>query len=189
MLTDYEIKQKPSKLDQLMPIIEFILILIILQSIIFLFSAGVNEKDEAIRFRLLAHSNTAADQNIKEKIQVEIEPLIQDAVEASKSVDELGHNLKVLEAEIVEIASSLSNGKEITLERREALFPPKRAGFFVTPQADYDAYILTIGSGRGDNWWCALFPKVCFVDEKVEEEEKVTFFIVEWFKGLFSESY
>jgi len=54
---------------------------------------------------------------------------------------------------------------------------------------------VTIGSGRGDNWWCALFPKVCFPEEQqaeveVEvEDEEVTFFVWEWIKGLFSESY
>ena len=60
----------------------------------------------------------------------------------------------------------------MTLERTEALFPPKRSGFIIHPQAEYDAYILTIGSGRGDNWWCSLFPKVCFPEEKESERMK-----------------
>ena len=74
----------------------------------------------------------------------------------------------------------------ITLERKEALFPPKRSGLVIHPQATYDAYILTIGSGRGDNWWCAIFPKICFPDKREDEEEKVTFFVWEWIKGMFS---
>ena len=62
--------------------------------------------------------------------------------------------------------------RQSTLERTEALFPPKRSGLYIHPQAVYDAYILTIGSGRGDNWWCALFPKVCYPDEKDANVEK-----------------
>ena len=94
--------------------------------------------------------------------------------------------MAALENTILEIASSMANGRDVTFERVEALFPPKRSGLFIHPQAMYDAYILTIGSGRGDNWWCALFPKVCFPDKEEKSEEKVTFFIWEWIKGIFS---
>ena len=141
----------------------------------------------AIRFRLLAHSNSAADQAMKEEIQLEIQPLIENAVNNSTSKEELGENLAALEPTILEIATSIASEQAVTLERKEALFPAKRSGFVIHPQAEYDAYILTIGSGRGDNWWCALFPKICFPEEKEKkEEEKVTFFVWEWIKGLFS---
>ena len=81
-----------------------------------------------------------------------------------------------LESEILEIANSMSNGATISLERKEALFPPKRSGLFISPQATYDAYILTIGSGRGDNWWCAMFPKICFPDKERRRRGKSHFF-------------
>ena len=189
MLPDYEIKRKRTIIEKLMPYFEFALILIILQTVILLFSGGPS--DEEIRFRILAHSNTPADQQMKKEMQREIEPLIENAVAISQSMEALGDNLAALEGTIINIASSLSDGMPVTLERTEALFPAKRSGFVVHPQALYDAYIITIGSGRGDNWWCALFPKVCFTEEQEAEieEEEVTFFIWEWIKGLFSESY
>jgi len=196
MLPDYEIKRKTSIIEKIMPYIEFVLILIILQVIILLFWVGPSE-EETIRFRLLANSNTPADQEMKKEIQREIEPLINNAVTSAQSVEELGDNLAALEGTITKVATSLSNGVPIKLERTQALFPAKRSGFMIHPQAVYDAYIVTIGSGRGDNWWCALFPKVCFPEEQqaeveveVEvEDEEVTFFVWEWIKGLFSESY
>lgn len=189
MLEDYEIKRKTTIMDKLMPYLEFIIVLIIIQSIITLFTGGV-EEEETIRFRLLAHSDAPADQQIKREIQREIEPLIEKAVVDSQSTQELVHNLAELEETILEIAGSLSNGHSVSLERTDALFPPKRSGLFIHPQSTYDAYILTIGSGRGDNWWCALFPKICFPDEKEkqgqEDDEKVTFFVWEWIKAWFS---
>ena len=188
MLPDYEIKRTGQKNEKLMPIIEFALILIILQSAIVLFAGGQTE--EAIQFRLLAHSNTVADQLVKEEIQQEIAPLIEHALNSSNSNDEIEENLAALEPQIIEIASSIEKIQPITLERKDALIPPKRSGFTIQPQATYDAYILTIGSGRGDNWWCSLFPNICFPEkeekeEKEKEEEKVTFFVWEWIKGLF----
>lgn len=185
MLQDYEIKRTGQKTEKLMPFIEFALILIILQSAIALFAGG--QAEEAIQFRLLAHSNTVTDQLIKQEIQQEIAPLIENAIVTSNSKDEIGENLAALEPQIIEIASSIEKTQPITLERKDALIPPKRSGFAIQPQATYDAYILTIGSGRGDNWWCSLFPNICFPDDKEEkEEEKVTFFVWEWIKGLFS---
>lgn len=185
MLQDYEINRTKTIIQKLVPYIEFIIILIMIQALVSLFTTAA-EEDDTIRFRLLAHSDTPADQRVKIAIQHEIQPLIENAVNSSKTKMELGDNLAALESTIIEIAKSKSNGTAISLERKAALFPPKRSGLFVHPQATYDAYILTIGSGRGDNWWCALFPKICFPDEKEEEEEKVTFFVWEWIKGLFA---
>lgn len=188
MLQDYEIKRKTTIIEKIVPYIEFALILIIIQSVILLFSGGQPEEEE-LRFRLLANSNAPADQQIKKEIQQEIAPLIESVVNRSQSTKELGDNLAALEPKIIEIATSISGGMPVTLKRTDALFPAKRSGFVIHPQATYDAYIMTIGSGRGDNWWCALFPKVCFVDKEEKEEEKATFFIWEWLKSLFSESY
>lgn len=189
MIEDYEITRKKTILEKLLPYLEFVIVLLIIQSIITLFTGGAEEED-AIRFRLLAHSDAPVDQQIKRDIQQEIEPLIAKAVADSQTNQELVDNLAAIEETILEVAGSLSNGHVVTLERKDALFPPKRSGLFIHPQAAYDAYILTIGSGRGDNWWCALFPKICFPDQKEEQEEEgeeeVTFFVWEWIKTWFS---
>lgn len=204
MLPDYEINPKKPLLEKLMPYIEFIILLIIIQSVVTLFTAEAAE-EEPVRFRLLAHSNATVDQQMKKEIQQEIQPLIEYAVAISTTRQELDDNLAALEVEILEKASAIAKDVPVSLERTAALFPPKRSGLVIHPQAAYDAYILTIGSGRGDNWWCALFPKICFPDtadgekdkdsakvqeeeliQEKEEEEKVTFFVWEWIKGLFA---
>ncbi|AOV08842.1 stage II sporulation protein R [Sporosarcina ureilytica] len=187
MLPDYEITKTNQPKHKFITFLEFVLILIIFQSAIMLLTGGENE--EAIQFRILAHSNTEKDQLEKREIQQEIAPLIQHAVATSNSNDELVDKFKQLEPEIIDIANKIVQNKSISLERKDAIIPPKRSGFYIQPQATYDAYILTIGSGRGDNFWCSLFPNVCFPEneEKQEkEEEKVTFFVWEWIKGLFS---
>ena len=190
MLQDYEIIKTTTKnTDRIMAVAEFILVLFLIQSALMLFTGQV-EQEESFRFRILAHSNTSADQKLKEEIQQEIEPFIHNAVSQAQSQSEIVDNLEAIEEMIIQIAQSLADGQEVSLERKAALFPPKRSGLVITPQAPYDAYILTIGSGRGDNWWCSLFPRVCFPDQDVEkaddvDNDKVTFFIWEWIKSLF----
>lgn len=190
MLPDYEIVRK-TKIEKILPILEFILVLLLIQAIISLFTPLAIE-EEAVRFRILAHSNADKDQQIKMDIQKQIEPLIQVAIGSSTSKTEIGENMAAIESEILAVAEQLSKGKPVKLERTAALFPPKRSGILIAPQSIVDAYILTIGSGRGDNWWCALFPKVCFpeqeanADKDKQEEKEVKFFIWEWIKSFFN---
>ncbi len=95
----------------------------------------------------------------------------------SQSKKELGDNLVALESEILEIANAhvkwrclfRSNVKKHCFRRSDRVY-------LFSPQATYDAYILTIGSGRGDNWWCAMFPKICFPDKKEGRREKKSLF-------------
>lgn len=197
MIQDYEItiraKEVSKRMQKVMAVVEFVLVLFIIQSALMLFMDRPIDQDAEIRFRILAHSNTAADQKVKEAIQREIAPLINNAINQAESKEDIVDNLKKVESTIFGIATKMAGNQEVHFERKAALFPPKRSGFVITAQAPYDAYILTIGSGRGDNWWCGLFPRVCFPDEVVDnkedvevKDEKVTFFIWEWIKSWFS---
>ena len=67
----------------------------------------------------------------------------------------------------------------------KALIPPKIYGTYFHAQDFHQSLIVTIGSGKGDNWWCALFPKVCYQEEEVIEEEPVKFWTWEWIKSKF----
>ena len=44
-------------------------------------------------------------------------------------------------------------------------FPNKVYGDYIFPQGNYEAYRVIIGEGQGQNWWCVMFPSLCFVDE------------------------
>jgi stage II sporulation protein R len=83
----------------------------------------------------------------------------------------------------------------------EVQFPTKLYGNIVYPAGLYDAVLITLGEGKGENWWCVLFPPLCFLDidngeavdaveaeskDNVEDEEEVevSFFVVEIFSKL-----
>ncbi|MGG0645028.1 stage II sporulation protein R [Sporosarcina gallistercoris] len=170
---------------RLIALVEFILILVMLQSILTLFQEHTS--DEPIRYRILAHSDAPADQAIKVRIQEEIEPMIAGAIARTTTEAELLKELESLEAEMLAAANLHSPDRVVTLERKNALFPAKRVGFEIFPQDVYEAYVLTIGSGRGANWWCSIFPKVCYAEEEeaVESDGEVKFFVWEWITSWF----
>ena len=64
------------------------------------------------------------------------------------------------------------------------VFPPKEWESGIAAQTQVEAIVVSIGSGRGDNWWCGLFPKACYKEEVKEEKPK--FFVWEWLKKKFS---
>ena len=60
-------------------------------------------------------------------------------------------------------------GVKVQLSREN--FPEKSYGNIVLPQGNYEAFRIIIGSGQGRNWWCVMFPPLCFVDESKAEVE------------------
>ncbi|MDV6379172.1 stage II sporulation protein R [Sporosarcina sp. GW1-11] len=188
MLQDYPITQQPTKTSKLVAFIEFTLVLFAIQGVLLLFSQEV-PTSEATQFRILANSNTVADQQVKQQVQETIAPLLEQAISHSATTQQMNDKLQLLEPKIIELATQQTSGLPVTFEYGAALIPPKRFGFAIQQQGVYDAYVLKIGKGKGDNWWCALFPNVCFPEEATvveTEEEPVTFFIWEWIKSWFS---
>ncbi|GGJ91990.1 stage II sporulation protein R [Lentibacillus kapialis] len=164
--------------------------------------------DEAIRLRILANSDKPNDQKLKRKVRDEVNASITEWVEditdindARKLIQEKIPEIRAIAANVVQKESEQQDlevkyGKNIT-------FPAKLYGSYMYPPGEYEAVLITLGEGKGANWWCVLFPPLCFLDfsngtsvaeaegteteEKVQneddekEEAEVKFFLFEWF--------
>lgn len=189
MLVDYDIEREPKK-ESIIPFIQFLLMIVFIQCLVYVLpnwmtSSAVEVDEETLRFRVIANSNSDHDQELKQEILLSIQPLLNEAIHS----ENIQSSLVEIEEEIARKASSIAGaeGETISFGRKQALFPPKLLGAALYPQNYYDAYVLTIGSGRGDNFWCALFPNVCYPEQKQEEEtEKPKFFVWEWLQNIFS---
>ena len=60
---------------------------------------------------------------------------------------------------------------DVNLQLSRENFPDKSYGNIVLPQGNYEAFRIIIGKGKGRNWWCVMFPPLCFVDESKAEVE------------------
>ncbi|MCH4236366.1 MAG: stage II sporulation protein R [Clostridium tyrobutyricum] len=137
-----------------------------------------------IRFHVIANSDTQSDQALKLKVRDEVLKYISPKLSNSKSIAESRQILKENNNNILSIARKVirergySYGVTSTLSQFN--FPIKTYGNITLPQGKYEAYRIIIGQGKGRNWWCVMFPPLCFVDiskgqasyKKTEKEMK-----------------
>ncbi|MYL49511.1 stage II sporulation protein R [Halobacillus litoralis] len=164
--------------------------------------------DEAIRLRILADSNDQADQKVKRMVRDEVNGEITEWVAELTSIEAARELIQSRLPELQEIVGETLEKEGIqqgyTVDYDSSVqFPTKLYGSFIYPAGEYEAILITLGEGKGDNWWCVLFPPLCFLDfsngtsvaeaeevteEEVEkeEEEEVQFFVVKIWESIFS---
>lgn len=124
--------------------------------------------DQLIRFHVLANSDSDEDQALKRAVRDAILVKLSPKLAASHSLAESRQIVRDIRPEIEEIGRSVvkSWGKDYTVrtEYGHFSFPTKSYGTLVLPAGDYEALRVVIGAGKGSNWWCVLFPPLCFVD-------------------------
>lgn len=124
--------------------------------------------EKLIRFHVLANSDSNIDQELKMKVKDEVLKYISPILKESESLEESREILRKEDKNIIEVAKKCIELEgfnctvETTLAREN--FPVKEYGNIVLPQGEYEAYRILIGEGEGQNWWCVMFPPLCFVD-------------------------
>jgi len=123
---------------------------------------------KVIRFHVIANSDSSQDQAVKLKVRDKVLEYISPKLKKSKSKEESQRILKENDKEIIKIAEDVlrKNGYsyKVSTTLGKENFPVKVYGNITLPQGEYDAYRIIIGSGEGKNWWCVMFPPLCFVD-------------------------
>ena len=146
--------------------ISFLIIGIIVLSGIGLLSFKEQPHKEYLRIHIRANSNLAEDQQVKyivkDKIVEYLTPFISDCNTKQKAETLLEDNLKGIEQ--VALAVLRQNGFNYSVKasvKREE-FPTRVYDGVCLESGFYDALIVELGSGKGDNWWCVVYPPLCF---------------------------
>lgn len=125
-------------------------------------------KKEIIRFHIKANSDKEEDQILKLKIRDEILKEMEGKFAKSKSIEETRNIILANMDNIKSISEDLiaKDGKDLSVDvslgSRE--FPTRKYGDITFPSGEYETLMVTIGEGKGKNWWCVMFPPLCFVD-------------------------
>ena len=126
-------------------------------------------KDKLIRFHVIANSDTDEDQNLKLKVRDKVVEALSEKLSNVNSLEEAENVLEENIDYVNEIAKEVIEENNYTYEVTTMLsyenFPDKVYGDCVFPQGNYEAFRVIIGEGKGQNWWCVMFPSLCFVDE------------------------
>lgn len=140
--------------------------------------------NKLIRFHVIANSDDKIDQNLKLKVRDSVLKYISPKIVNCKSIEESRVIINNENKNIKKIAEMVikENGFKysVTTALSKEYFPVKTYGNITLPQGKYEAYRIIIGTGTGQNWWCVMFPPLCFVDitkgnvsyEKTEKEMK-----------------
>ena len=118
-----------------------------------------------IRLHVIANSDSEADQALKLQVRDKILDFTTGVLEQSENMEEAQERLHTALPEIRRLAAEeidaqgYDYGVTARLERAE--FPHKEYDGFALPAGEYTALRLMIGEGKGQNWWCVVFPPLC----------------------------
>lgn len=121
-----------------------------------------------IRFHVLANSNSQEDQDLKMQVKAdvveEMQGMLKDAgsVEESRSVIE--ENLPRIQSYANERVKEYGYDYPVSAGLVTTWFPVKEYGDCTFPAGKYEALQIRIGEAQGRNWWCVLYPGLCFTD-------------------------
>lgn len=124
--------------------------------------------DTAVRFHVLANSDSKEDQQLKMKVKQNVVNYIYQNTSDFDSVEETKRFITKNDNMIKNIAINTiqEQGYNYSIDTYLGMqnFPEKTYGDIVFPKGNYTSYTITIGNGKGHNWWCVLYPPLCFVD-------------------------
>lgn len=124
--------------------------------------------NEAIRLRILANSDSEEDQALKRKVRDAVNAEITEWVQDLTSLEEARTTIKTGLPKIQKIAEQVvaaeNETQSVKVDFGKVEFPTKLYGQFLYPAGEYEAILITLGKGEGANWWCVLFPPLCFLD-------------------------
>ncbi|MGI6778504.1 MAG: stage II sporulation protein R [Acetivibrionales bacterium] len=134
------------------------------------YSNDVNKglADNLIRLHVVANSDSLQDQQLKRDVRDAIISYMKNELEHSRAIDETNYIIRSNLINIKKLAEEeiAKQGKEfnVNVMLGSYPFPTKSYGDITLPAGNYQALKVVIGKGEGNNWWCVLFPPLCFVD-------------------------
>ena len=162
-----------------LPLIFFIFILILIP-------ICFNNKTEVkagsydyLRIHINANSCAPEDQEIKIQIRDKLLSFLTDSISKCKSKMEaeqiLQDNIEIIKA----IANSMLDEEGFSYgaycEIKNEYFPTRYYENCVVEAGNYDALVITLGEGEGDNWWCVVYPPLCFVNKNSLDEQNIVY--------------
>lgn len=154
---------------------------IVLLAMICLSNLEISEQidtDSLIRIHVLANSDSQADQQLKLQVKDAIVDDLKPQLARSHSLTEsrqiIQRSLPQLEQTARRKLQQNGSSYDVTLQYGRFDFPVKYYGSFSLPAGNYEALRILIGEGKGHNWWCVLFPPMCFTDSNTAGSGKYT---------------
>ena len=139
--------------------------------------------DEAIRFRVIANSNNAQDQDVKYKVKDEVELYMASILQNVDNIDEsraiISTNLDNIKNKVTNVFNKNNYKLNYKVNFGLNYFPEKEFKGIIYDEGYYESLVITIGEGKGDNWWCVLFPPLCMLEAEESTDVEYKSFVKE----------
>jgi stage II sporulation protein R len=124
---------------------------------------------QAIRLRILANSDLDSDQalkrDVRDAVNAKISVWVKDLTSFSKAQKVIKSKIPEIQATAEAVVKKEHSTQSVKVQfSKNVQFPTKLYGQFLYPAGKYQAVLITLGAGKGANWWCVLFPPLCFLD-------------------------
>lgn len=134
--------------------------------------------EKVLRFHVLANSDSTEDQDLKQKVRDAIGSYLYQSMQEIKSKEACERFLTEVIPDIEKQAKMVIEQEgfayEVQAEIINCYFPIKAYGSYTFPEGNYDALRVTVGEGKGQNWWCVMYPNMCFVNSLYEVADEET---------------
>jgi stage II sporulation protein R len=123
--------------------------------------------NDILRIHIIANSNSRLDQDIKHEVKDCIVEKLSEALKDAKDKNQAKRIIKDNEEQLLSLSNQTLEKKHADylakMEIKLQEFPARVYDDIVFEKGVYEAVIITLGKGQGDNWWCVAFPPLCFI--------------------------
>lgn len=157
-----------------------IILLLIIPFILISMNTNTTEEDNMLRVRVIANSNSEYDQKIKNNVSNNLKTKLYNLLKEEDSIEtarkKINDNMSILSNNVKESLEGIDYSYTINYGYNH--FPEKEYKGKTYKEGKYESLLVTLGEGKGDNWWCILFPPLCLLEaeESNEEVEYSSFF-------------
>ncbi len=123
---------------------------------------------EIIRFHVIANSDSEEDQSLKLQVKDHVVTCLSELLQGAESKEEtrniINTNLGKIEEQAEQVLKEEGHSEKVKAYLTTCYYPVKKYGDYIFPAGEYEALRLEIGKAEGKNWWCIMYPNLCFVE-------------------------
>ena len=135
--------------------------------------------DEAIRIRVIGNSNSEYDQEKKQELRKDVQLYMQNLLKDAKTINQareiINNNLENIIKNFDNYLHNINYDTSYNINFGLNYFPEKEYKGIKYKEGLYESLLITLGEGKGNNWWCVLFPPICLLEAEETKTNEVEY--------------
>ncbi|MBO5955696.1 MAG: stage II sporulation protein R [Clostridia bacterium] len=138
-------------------------------------TTGRDISNAVVRLHIVANSNSERDQklklNVRDRIIKDTSHIFEETLSPTQALALASENISLIKNLAKNEIKRLGYDYPVTVSVGKEAFPTKTYGNLTLPSGRYNAVKVKIGEAEGENWWCVMYPPLCFTDGIISVSE------------------